>query len=46
MCVFLNAIGRNMSVVSEKLLCHFYTLKRKPNKESLLEFASTYSNAK
>jgi hypothetical protein len=40
----LNAVDRNMSVVSEKLLCHFCTLKRK-RKQSLLEFSSTYSNA-
>lgn len=33
-----------MSVVSEKLLCHFCILKRKI-KQSLLEFSNTYSNA-
>jgi hypothetical protein len=27
-CVFYSdAIGRNMNVISEKLMCHFYTLK-------------------
>jgi hypothetical protein len=26
---YSNAIGRNMRVVSEKLLCRFYALKRK-----------------
>jgi hypothetical protein len=43
---YSNAIGRNMGVVSEKLLCHFYTLNRKSNKESLLKFQGAYSNIK
>lgn len=43
--LYFTVNGRNMSVISEKRLCCFYTYERKP-KRSLLEFSSTYSNVK
>lgn len=39
-----NATGKNMSVGSQKLLCCFYILKRKFNKETPVEFPSIHSN--
>lgn len=37
--VHSNAVGRDMSVISEKLFCHFYTLKKKTQiKKAFLSF--------
>jgi hypothetical protein len=42
---YLKPIYKNMDVVSEKILYHIYTLKRKRNKESLPQFPRIYSNS-
>jgi hypothetical protein len=37
--VYSNAVGRNMSVISQKLFCYFYTLKKKnQTKKAFLNF--------